>query len=885
MSMVKPGVWRSSLWALGIFAILTLVFAHPVVFHVADSIANYGDPLLNTWILAWDAHQLVRDPLELFNANNFYPYPATLAYSENLLGIALLAAPIVLGTGNPVLAHNLAVLASFLLSGLGAYLLARYLTGSRRAALIAGIIFAFAAYRLNGISQLQNLTIQWLPFAFLYLTRSFRTSRTRDLCLFALFFVLQILSCVYYAFYATFAVGLYLAFQLWYAWRDARIGREVGVWARLAVALFLVMALLAVLFRPYLEARSMVGERGFGEQEGASLRDYFTVSPRSVPGRLMPFLLPASDHSWMLFPGFIPLGLAALGTASAFSRRTEGRHSWTKRSRTVDPRREVLFYLSLGLAGFLLSLGTALRLTPDGPILLQPLPYALLHRWIPGLNAMRVPARLVVLVVFSLSVLAAYGSVRLIRTRAAWLAAVAVLLLIEMTVVPSANRPIEVGAQIPEVYRWLSDTAEGSVILELPSVGSTSYSEDTTSMERLSRQQYFSAYHWRPSIMGYSGFVPPLFRDTLDRIFHFPSTEALSFLRGMGVDFVILHRAEFDPGAWSDLEARLRLFAGDLVLAWQSGDDLVYRLERDTAQPLAPRLSLYLPDQVGAGREYVAFGIADNENDHALVHLKPPRYVLAYDWQAADGQTLQGASEGYLPISTPEGTSTMPFHIPILPDGEGILKLQLSVLGRTVAAEQAVRVVEPGNAATALPPEDARRPFFAPDLNFGDRLHLSHVALDSQRYRAGDSLGFTYFVQRSPEESLDDVVIFFKLLEAESGEIVLEDDMLPPRPDFWDASGRAADHRLQQLPLDLAPGRYRLLLGLYDYEREAFVPVIEEDGTATWRAFEAEIEVEDPGAAAGWSKDLFEYQRAGLPRPEPGGVGAASANARLGPKS
>jgi hypothetical protein len=267
---------------LGLFAILTLVFAYPVVFHVADSIANYGDPLLNTWILAWDAHQLVRDPLGLFNANNFYPYPATLAYSENLLGIALLFTPIVLATGNPILAHNLAILSSFLLSGLGAYLLACYLTGNRRAALIAGIVFAFASYRLNGISQLQNLTIQWLPFAFLYLTRYFRTGRSRSVRLFTLFFVLQILSCVYYAFYTTFAVGLYLAFQLWYSWRDKRIGREIRVWARLAVALFLGMALLAVLFQPYLKARLMVGERSFGEQEGASIRDYFTVSPRSV---------------------------------------------------------------------------------------------------------------------------------------------------------------------------------------------------------------------------------------------------------------------------------------------------------------------------------------------------------------------------------------------------------------------------------------------------------------------------------------------------------------------------------------------------------------------------------------------------------------------------
>ena len=52
-----------------------------------------GDAQLNEWILAWVAHQLPRAPLQLFQANIFYPAQDTLAFSEPLIVPALLGAP------------------------------------------------------------------------------------------------------------------------------------------------------------------------------------------------------------------------------------------------------------------------------------------------------------------------------------------------------------------------------------------------------------------------------------------------------------------------------------------------------------------------------------------------------------------------------------------------------------------------------------------------------------------------------------------------------------------------------------------------------------------------------------------------------------------------
>ena len=80
---------------LGGFTCLTLVLSYPLILEFGDALpSDLGDPLLNAWILAWDSQRLLDGFLGLWQAPIFYPYPDTLAYSEHLLGIAVLVAPV-----------------------------------------------------------------------------------------------------------------------------------------------------------------------------------------------------------------------------------------------------------------------------------------------------------------------------------------------------------------------------------------------------------------------------------------------------------------------------------------------------------------------------------------------------------------------------------------------------------------------------------------------------------------------------------------------------------------------------------------------------------------------------------------------------------------------
>ncbi len=200
-----------------VYTFLTLVLTYPVVFNLTTAVPNdIGDPLLNTWILAWVSHAWLTDPLNLFNANIFYPLPNTLAYSEHLVSTAMLVFPLQLFFGEPILAYNVSLLATFPLAAFGMYLLVLHWTRHRQAAFVAGVIFAFNPYRFATIAHLQLLTFQWLPYIVLFLDLLLEEQgykKSTKGCL-ILFVVLQFLASWYLAIYTALIGGIYLLVRL-----------------------------------------------------------------------------------------------------------------------------------------------------------------------------------------------------------------------------------------------------------------------------------------------------------------------------------------------------------------------------------------------------------------------------------------------------------------------------------------------------------------------------------------------------------------------------------------------------------------------------------------------------------------------------------------------
>jgi hypothetical protein len=362
-------VWPEAALAALLYFALTLVLAYPLSVHPATSILPVGaDANLYLWTLQWDVHALVAQPLSIFDANIYYPFRHTLAYSENLIGSAVIAAPVLWATGNAVLAMNLVALLSCVLCGTGAYLLARRTGIGPGGATIAGIVFAFAPPRFFRLGQLHLTTVEWVPFCLAFLHKYFDSGRQRDLWWACFFFAAQVLTSAHGA---AFCLVSALGFVLWHvALGDPKI-RSLR-FADVVVPVALAVAVSAIVFLPYRAVQKEMGlRRSLDEATSFSpTLASFVASPSRVHtfvlSRLIGHEIPA-DAVAFLFPGYLTLVLAAAGAGVAGSKRTRP----TMRRKGVAAACLEIAIVASGIVAIVLTAAGGARLRYGGDVILS----------------------------------------------------------------------------------------------------------------------------------------------------------------------------------------------------------------------------------------------------------------------------------------------------------------------------------------------------------------------------------------------------------------------------------------------------------------------------------------------------------------------------------
>ena len=193
------------------YALLTAGMTWPLLERPQSQLHGNADVYGNVWAMSWVAHQLPRDPLRLFDSNMYFPHPGSLGYAESLLPQGLQALVVTGLGGSAALAYNLVLLLTFPVAGLGAMLLARELGATRGPAFLAGLGFAFCAYRWDHLVHVQSLSCGWLPFVLLFSLRTLRRPSFRSALGAGAFAWLQVLSSGYYALLVAIAVALLAA--------------------------------------------------------------------------------------------------------------------------------------------------------------------------------------------------------------------------------------------------------------------------------------------------------------------------------------------------------------------------------------------------------------------------------------------------------------------------------------------------------------------------------------------------------------------------------------------------------------------------------------------------------------------------------------------------
>lgn len=778
------------LLALMLFIILTVVMTYPLAIPATDTVVNYGDPLLNTWIIAWDVHALTTDPLHLFDANNFYPYRNTLAYSENLLTTALLAAPFIWLTANPVLAHNLLVLLSFVLAGFSTCLLVRRLTSSLIGGIVGGIVFAFAHYRFGQISHIQMLTSWWIPLTIYFLQRFFDGRKTWDILLFAGCFTAQVWASIYLGIFLAGAVALYLLHAL--ITRRALLSAR-SMWVHLGISVLLISLAVSPLYFPYSQASDRVGIRGLESQKGATLKNYLSAYPTTLPGHFSALAPTQEPPEHTFFPGFLTLTLAI----------------WAILKRRRKDWRPMSFYLLLIVVSMILSFGPQLEITREQPPLLEGLPYEILYQHIPFLKAIRVPARLGTLVMLGLAVLAGFGITALTSAfkQHRWLlyGLIAIGFAADYLAIPIQLKHIEVGSQVPKVYRWLARQPHQTVIFEFPTAASKDITGDEDSIPRLSRHQYFSAYHWHRTVMGYSGFYPPLFWRSLDYGLHFPSHETIAYLRGLGVRYVLVHKNELTHAEWTHTRLGLERRSEMVSRAMRYGDTLVYQLRKPS--PTQPEIELYLPPVSGSDHPYVAYAIAQLPPEQAWVSPERLSYELKVEWQPRTGAGASSEVSGPLPLVLDGGVNVLPLSFPLPTNLPAKLHVRLQTPLQTIEKTQMVELDQAAGQEAIR--SAVGENFLRLNAQFSDDPTLAYAHFrQGMDFVAGDPLSLTLYWQWANSTTQPPRAVYVHVLDQQEQKVSQSDTPLPV--------GKLSTQHMIPLAWDLPPGNYRVIVGVYD---------------------------------------------------------------------
>lgn len=491
-----------------LFASLAVLHTWPLATAPARLSRNdNADTMLNTWIVAWVAHTLPRDPWHLFDANIFYPERGTLAFSEPLVVPGAMAIPLIEAGASPVLAYNLLLLLGFVLTGWTTSLIVERWTGDWMAGLVAGSAMAFNAHLLTRLPHLQAIHAEFLPLALFALDRLIARARFSDALLLAIAVSLQGFTSTYLLVFtcAALAVGLLVRPGAWLGPRGWPVMTKLAVAAG-AVAVMLSPVLWAYAFAD----RHQQLERGLDEVAlySASWRDYLTT-PGTFHYRLWSHVF--FDGRTSLFPGVVAVALAAASLTSG------GRFS--------DPR--LRWCIAFGLVGVALSFGPAL---PG---------YATLYALITPLRGIRNAARFGWLTLAAVAIAAGYGVAALRRRsnrRTGLTLALLALALVNLEAVrlPIAYRPFH---QVPSIYALVA-ADPNAVVVEFPLYppddgifGNATYMLNSTR-------------HFRPLVNGYSGVVPASYGAHYDDLRGFPDARSIGALGALGVTHVFVHLSE-----------------------------------------------------------------------------------------------------------------------------------------------------------------------------------------------------------------------------------------------------------------------------------------------------------------------------------------------------
>ncbi|MGA8260039.1 MAG: hypothetical protein WB783_07490, partial [Arenicellales bacterium] len=592
--------------------LLVSLYTFPLILEPGSYFRGYNDPYFFAWILAWVSKTIFTDPAGLFNANIFFPYMHTLAFSEPLIVPAVtVAAPIYALSGNPILAYSITLILFQALCGWAAWYAARRFTGSGVGALLAGIVYCISPFRI-GYYDFLNIQLSFaVPLTFLSFALFLERQELRYLVWTLVLLWLQTITI----FYGGIPLALLLCLlALGFGLLRPRGWRLRSVISGLVGGICFLLAVAPVAM-PYLHVAKDLGFVRTLDDVNACRADllsfldagrdhlfYRLADSTTYPGLFPGFTIYALSgiailwacragtdpdrtmigRSWKLLRWLVPALLAATvvlivgkvwepsltawvplsalrymiflllfaGLAAVILSGLQWLRSPDAADRTLSSREWLILLSLLALFCMLLTLGPIMHFhdEPFGKGI-----YGYVYTLFPGFKAIRISLRLAFLALFLLGLLAAFGvsiiQSRLHGHRRLQYALYALPVLLLIEYLPAPLPHQNVDWEHPPaVYQWLASRRGDFAILEFP-----------TKDEKIdSAYVFWSLYHKKRVVSGVSGFYPPLTAKVAYTTADLPEDRNTDIIRSIyGLRYVLIHpefmRDESVRRAWVKL--------------------------------------------------------------------------------------------------------------------------------------------------------------------------------------------------------------------------------------------------------------------------------------------------------------------------------------------
>jgi hypothetical protein len=496
-------------------------FYFPSLFLKFSTLIETNDGRLVAWIISWDIHKILTDPLNIFQANTFFPNQNTLAYTEHFIGTSFLGMPVWLYSGgNPSATFNFIMISGYVLNAYFTFLLIRKLVKDNGVAFLGAFINGFCSYRLWNIGHLQDIIVFYIPLCLLFFYQFLDIKKTKYLIGIGVCLLLQSLSSWYHM---IFIFLLLFIVVLYYYFKERKLSNQDLI--KLSGTLITVFILIIPFAFPYFK-QNKENHTAFliSDVISGDLGGYLMASPNTFLNNISANYWGISKTRWLEnfnYIGYVSLFLSLF----CF-------HKLLRNGSNFKFRSEAILFLIVASVFFIFSLGPYLIF--NDRITSIKLPYYYIFQIFSPIRFLRVTARYSTVVFLMTSILASYGLITFIKAidrksyRLIIYTLLFILVAVEFTPMERFDRFSDM-SKIPEVYLKIKKDPNVKALIELPI---------NVEPFNTTKYIYYAGIHFKPIVNGYSGYEPPsytFYKNSFDTINEFTS----SLLVSIGVTHIL----------------------------------------------------------------------------------------------------------------------------------------------------------------------------------------------------------------------------------------------------------------------------------------------------------------------------------------------------------